>query len=49
MPMGVGPDGMAQPSEEASPAAVAPPTPPASDCNDLEFTLDNVDKVRSGE
>lgn len=42
--MGVGADGMALPPG-SDVAPVAPPTPPASECNDLEFTLDNVDKV----
>lgn len=48
MPIGVGPDGMAPPPLPpgiAAPAPEAPPAPPASECNDLEFTLDNVDKV----
>lgn len=42
--MGVGADGMALPPGPDG-APVAPPTPPASECNDLEFNLDNVDKV----
>ncbi|CAN0125126.1 unnamed protein product [Ectocarpus fasciculatus] len=48
MPVGVGPDGMAAPPLPpgiAAPAPEAPPAPPASECNDLEFTLENVDKV----
>eukprot|EP00903_Cladosiphon_okamuranus_P019159 g17622.t1 len=48
MPIGVGPDGMAPPPLPpgiAAPAPEAPPVPLASECNDLEFTLDNVDKV----
>ena len=48
MPIGVGPDGMAAPPLPpgiAAPAPEAPPTPPASECNDLDFTLENVDKV----
>lgn len=41
MPLpGVGEDGM------ASSMSVVPPTPIASECTDLEFTLENVDKVR---
>lgn len=50
MPIGVGPDGMAPPPLPpgiAAPALEAPPAPPASECNDLEFTLENVDKVGS--
>ncbi|CAN0065830.1 unnamed protein product, partial [Sphacelaria rigidula] len=38
---GVGPDGMAAPGSEPVP----PPVPSSSECNDLEFTLENVDKV----
>lgn len=51
MPIGVGPDGMALPPLPpgiAAPVPEAPPTPAASECNDLEFTLENVDKVRVG-
>lgn len=51
MPTGVGPDGMAPPPLPpgiAAPAAAGPPAPPASECNDLDFTLENVDKVRGG-
>ena len=29
----------------AAPVPEAPPTPPASECNDLDFNLENVDKV----
>lgn len=48
MPVGVGPDGMAPPPLPpgiAAPVPEAPPAPPASECNDLEFTLENVDQV----
>lgn len=48
MPVGVGPDGMALPPLPpgiAAPVPEAPPTPSASECNDLEFNLENVDKV----
>lgn len=31
----------------AAPVPEAPPAPPASECNDLEFNLENVDKVRA--
>lgn len=43
MPTGVGPDGMALPPG----AAPAPPAALASECNDLEFNSENVDKVWS--
>lgn len=46
MPTGVGPDGMALPPGAAPVVPEAPPAPPVTDCNDLDFNLDNVDKVR---
>lgn len=45
MPTGVGPDGMALPPGAAPAIPEAPPAPPVTDCNDLDFNLDNVDKV----
>ncbi|CAM9719289.1 unnamed protein product [Choristocarpus tenellus] len=39
---GVGPDGMARPNAMASPV---PDAPTAAACNDLDFTLENVDMV----
>lgn len=42
LPMRVGPDGMALPSQAAPPSAPVP-----SKGNDLEFTIENVDKVSS--